>query len=509
MLQKVRNNAVLEVGIIFLIMVLFFFKFHIVDNEMDVLPYARAFYNPNWLQTDWYLHLHIPYRFLFSYPVGWGVETFGWVPTMVVGRLISYLTIAIAFWKVRKCLFPKHPFSTYLVLILLYILLFRFGMGPGEWIVGGLDTKVFAYAFVILSFTQLLNNRLTASLAFGGLALSFHLLVGGYHLICLLPLVLIKMSSGTWTIQTLIKSAFFFAVAGGVGLYAVADQLLFGPEYDSIPAWAFYVERRVDHHVLPSQFPLLWWILMLFFTVLNITLDLRAKSDLIKNIAVYNVGTVALAAVGLIIWVWGETHLLRFYFFRFSDGLLPFFSIMAAALFLFEKKTITLPLKVGLKNLWGPILIAILIVPAAYQFIEQSRWNADEFLWAKSADREMAEWIKQNTPTDRVFLTHTSQKYWYMHFERPVFATYKNAPQSAPDIDEWVNRLAYLNKGTDPRNQGLVYQNFMALNKGDIIDLQSEYPRVEFALMPFNKVLDYPILYRTNKFILYDLRSEP
>ena len=120
---------------------------------MDVIPYAKALYNSSWLITDWYLHLKIPYRFLFSYPVGFLTDSFGFYNTIFFGRLTTYLLFSITIYQLIKTISIAKFYIVSLIPFLAYALFFNDGIGAGEWIIGGLDTKVFSYISVLLSLS--------------------------------------------------------------------------------------------------------------------------------------------------------------------------------------------------------------------------------------------------------------------------------------------------------------------------------------------------------------------
>jgi len=498
-----KLHPVAEIGITFGLMVVFLFQFHIMDNEMDVLPYARAIFDPDWLGSDWYLHLEIPYRFLFSYPVGWSIDTFGWVPTIVAGRLLTYLFIATALYDLRKTILPKASTPIFILPVALFLLLFRTGIGPGEWIVGALDTKVFAYGFAMVSLSRTIRGQWVIAMSAAGLALSFHLLVGGYNLVCIAPLALSRFRDVTWSQKRSIQMIIAFIINGSVGLYAIANQLFFSTSYNGGAAWTFYVEKRVAHHLIPTEFPLTWWILMPLLIGLNAWIYAKSKYGTLSRLALYSLVTAVIAGAGFLIWMIGPTQLLRYYFFRISDGLLPLYSLFVVTLCFANKRPVS-----DKKWMAGiTLVIGIIAIPATFQFFRKSIWDPHEFLYQHCSDREMAEWIKENTSADGVFLTNYNSKYWYMHYERPLFASFKHAPQSAEDLDEWMHRLTLVNGGLGVTDNELESRNFASMSLAEYLEIKRSYPEISFLLLPENKNIALPVLYRTKRFVLYDLRT--
>lgn len=285
-------RAVRQVVFLFFTLFIFLFKFRLDGNEIDVLPYARAFFNPQWLSADWYLHLNIPYRFIFSYPVGFAAETYGWIPTLVVGRLLAYALFAFALYRLKKVVVPKVSFVVFLIAIVLFVLLFHHGFGAKEWIVGGFDTKVFAYSFALLSLTFAFEIRWPFSLALAGLALSFHLLIGAYHLFCLAPILLYSIVKSEVQWRGILIGAGLFVLLGSSGLSGVIQQLTQATFPNSSALWKLYVEFRVPHHTLPSEFPKTWPLLLSLFLGFNLFLFFRSKRRINKLLSAYALSSI-------------------------------------------------------------------------------------------------------------------------------------------------------------------------------------------------------------------------
>ena len=136
------KKDLMEVFLLFLTITLFVFKFEATRNEMDVIPFARATYDPSWLPEDWYLNLEITYRFLFDYPIGFMVDQIGPMATIVTGRLFSYLLFAVSLVYLARALQLRLPWL--LVSVALSLSIFSAGYGAGEWMIGSLETKAFA-----------------------------------------------------------------------------------------------------------------------------------------------------------------------------------------------------------------------------------------------------------------------------------------------------------------------------------------------------------------------------
>lgn len=135
--KNLRSNLdvhwILGFPFLFLLIILFFFKFNISYNEMDVIPYAKAVFNDDWLENDWYLNLTIPYRFFFSYPVGFFADTFGIIQTIIFGRFVSYILVALSLCILIKSIKSTSYSFLYYLSIILFFTFYSRGIGAVEW----------------------------------------------------------------------------------------------------------------------------------------------------------------------------------------------------------------------------------------------------------------------------------------------------------------------------------------------------------------------------------------
>jgi len=474
---------------------------------MDVLPYAKAIYNEHWLENDWYLNLTIPYRFLFSYAIGFFADTFGVIQTIIYGRLVSYLLIAFSIFSLLKPL--KNTFNSFLYFlsIVLFFTFFSFGNGAGEWMVGGLETKAFAYAFAILSLASFLRKKHQLGLLFSGLALSFHLLVGIYNLFCLLPLFLFYQKETNGFVNQILKASPIFLIAGAVGLYGIVYQFFLVEENVSQLGWDIYVNIRVPHHLLPNHFPFETWIKMGIFTVVNITFFLKSKQRALKLMSAYALFSVIISLIGLtIFFVFGASHYLKYYFFRYSDIMLPFLTLMNVVSFLIEhKEKIYSKNEKQLKYL-VLVLCLIFLIPKTNNFLTRSTASIAQLKAATNKDEAMTEWVKENTSKNSVFIIPPSAQYFYINAERAAFVSWKHSPQSANDMVEWYDRLKLLNGGHDFQNVSEVGAGYYGLTEADISMITAKYSNIDYMLTANDK-LDFPILFKSSKHILYAVKK--
>lgn len=459
------------------------------------------------MKNDWYLNLTIPYRFLFSYTVGFFADTFGVIQTIIYGRLVSYILIVFSISTLLKPTKTTFDSFLYFLSIVLFFRLFAFGIGAGEWMIGGLDTKVFAYAFAILSLSSFLCNKHQKGLLFSGLALSFHLLVGIYNLFCLLPIFLFYQRETNGFFKKFFKALPVFLLAGAVGIYGIVYQFFFIEEDISKLGWDIYVNIRVPHHTLPSHFPFTTWIKMGIFTVLNITFFLKSKQRKVKLMSAYALFSVIISLVGLTIFiVSGASHHLKYYFFRFSDVMLPFITLLNLVSFLIENKENLYSKKEKQLKYLVILVCLFFIIPKTNHFLAEATTSIPQIKASTNKDIVMTEWINTHTKKNSVFITPPDAQYFYINAERPIFVSWKHSPQSANDMVEWYDRLKLLNCGKEFQNMWEVRENYHSLTEADISVITDKYSDIDYFLTA-NERLNFPILFKSSKHVLYEVNN--
>lgn len=497
-----RLNTFIQWLFLFVGTFVIFYKPSIAYNEMDVLPYAKSVFDPNWLSNDWYLSRKIPYRYLFSYPTGYLISTIGFVKTMIFGRILSYAVFAFAFQYLIKAIDKKNNIIYYLGIIVFFIL-FPNGNGAHEWMVGGFDTKVFSYAFVLYALASLLKNNLKNLFIFSGLALSFHILIGGYAMICLiLPFFLQKKEL---SVGKLIKLSPWFLVFGAVGIYGLIYQLTASAASSEVnQAWGdIYVKIRVHDHTYPKSFVNELWIKWAIFMIVNLVVIIYEKGEKIKQLAAYGFSSGLISLIGLIIFWFDQTHLLKYYFFRFADVILPLTTILICCYYILQLLKTNVVLRNKFYNVGLYVVVGVLITIITISNKENYIIDQNEILLKKSGDIEMENWIREHTDKNDVFIVNPNVDYFYIYYQRPVFVIWKYAPQNGEDLIEWDKRLKFLNKNKPYSGISELEKSYTKLNEEDIDEIVNNYPNVKYLMMIRSAPLNYPIAHQTRSHNLY------
>ena len=499
-----NKNHFIQTAIVFVIIFLTSFKVNISYNEMDVIPYGRAFYNEDWLKNDWYLSLKTPYRFLFSYPIGFFYDNFGFLKTIYVGRIISYILIAISATKLVNTISFNKSFIYYLLALAVFFYYFSLGLGAGEWIVGGLDTKVFAYGFTLLSISYFIKNDIKKWLLFSGLTLSFHILIGFYNLLSFLPLILVLRKNDHTYVNQIIKYLPFFIISGSIGIYGIIDLLINTTNSISNIGWDIYVNIRVPHHTIPSLFSKKIWVFFILFSTTNIYILLKTNIERLKLLSIYALSTVGISLAGLSVFLfYGNSIILRYYFFRFSDVILPLLTIISISYFISEKIKATSDKIKNISYYSTIIAISVFLIFSIKQIYSEVKTISSVELY----DLDMIAWVKNNTSTDDIFIVNPNSNMFYINYERPIFVSWKHSPQNNDDIIEWYNRLKLLNGGIDFTTQSEVKSNYKNLTRNQVLEIQQSYKNLIYILVAKPKTLNFPIKHKTLNNTLYEITN--
>ncbi|GAB4503560.1 MAG: hypothetical protein Fur0043_05520 [Anaerolineales bacterium] len=493
------------------------FTLSFYDNEYDTLPDARQDVHPEWLPEDWYLNLDIGYRSLFNLMAGNLVNLLGFRNGAYVSRGIGYLAVAMGVYLLFRTV--KIRFS--LAFLCLFFFLKSQSLVAGEWILGGAETKTLSYAFVFLALACFLQKKYLTAFALSGLAASFHVLVGFYALFCTAVAILLnKEWRCEW--QKILLNAWPVAITGINGIKVLLTQSFSSASPDADSGWMIYVTYRVPHHLYPATWEGWEWIARFGLGILLFGLLLVwQKSNSAKFLATYGWASAGLFLVGRLIYISGKTTLLRYYWFRFPDTMIPFLTTLLSA-YILERildSQLTLPrltvkqqIQVRLMLKWAFQLgvVALLII---------SMWLSTSRLHQELQDLKKAEstdpllttmrWISVNTPRQAVFLINPSILEFYIYAERAVFVTWKTSPQTAPDMLEWYHRLLLCNGGQPPYRSGYastmeLQNNFYALDEEQINRIVQRYD-IDYYLGSSQQNLSFERVYSNSSFTLYKI----
>lgn len=478
-------------------------------NEPYYLGKAIHFWNPEWAPNDFFLNSADTHQVFYF--------TFGWLalllPPLVlawVGRLITWALLAWAWQRLSFALVPR-PWFSILTGALFVALLERFHMA-GEWVIGGVEAKGFAYVLVFLGLEALLRDRWRRAWLLLGAASAFHVLVGGWSVVA---------AGVAWLLSGKDRPALkpmLPALAGGFLLslpgLAPSLALTWGAEAETVrQANVIYVFERLSHHLaptlIPPEFVHRFLGLVVVFGLLGWLLPVERAQRQLRR---FTIGALVIAAVGAAIGLLVTDQataagLLRFYWFRLSDVVVP----LAVALLiaygiarLLEKRsnwgkgTLAIAILLAGMHVGGYVVVrASPTVPKAdYGRVVYWRW------------REACAWIADSgqIPPDARFLTPLMAHTFKWYAGRSEVANWKDIPQDAQSILEWWTRVHDLDLSQYSQVGSYMPDSIADLGVERLEQLGAKY-QADYILTRGKPRLELEVVYENDVYCVYKLRG--
>lgn len=433
-------------------------------NEAHYLAKAKHYWNPDWLAGDHFLE-SADAHLVFYWTFGWLTLWFPLPVVAWVGRVVTWLGLAFAIRRMGRGVSPT-PFFAVLVGALLVVFLHHFHMA-GEWLIGGVEAKGFAFVFVFLALDCLVRKRIELAVVLCGVAAAFHVLVGGWSMIAMVAAWLLegKVARNYERMAYALVGGFFCSLPGLLPAVMLTSN---APAGIIARANEIYVYERLSHHLVPSTFPttnafgyewVSWAILRFLLLTICWYIGWRLSRRDEQQAAIHRfvAGACFIAAAGFVLnaisFTWPDrgASLLRLYWFRLSDFAVPLGAAIVVAkvwMSCFTKgRLVRVLASIGLVplflsfagSLWNrvadprplgdqqPAMVSHLSLPEKYE------------LWQEW--KQAMAFIRSHTPPDARFITPRSQQTfkWYAH--RSEVVNWKDVPQNASALVEWSDRM--------------------------------------------------------------------
>ena len=449
-------------------------------NESHYLTKAKHFWNPSYCRGDIFLSSSFSHL-AFYVLTGWLTKFFSLTTYAWIGRIVSWLLIAIGWRRVCRQLFVV-PLIPVLTAIFFVILNLRFHLA-GEWVIGGFEAKGFAYGFVLLGLSFLLQKRWHWVWPLLGIASMFHVLVGGWATIAAAVCWLQSLNGKPIhqpgglenALQNLKRQLPSLAIGLAIALIGILPPLLAGgDQLLQQRANAIYVSQRISHHLNFASFPVahISRFVLLVIVWFSFSRWLRSTPMTYRNtklrlglLEVFTITTLVFSLAGLVLSGMAEqggeraefaNQFLRFYLFRLSDFAVP------ASLALLSGHIIScwvidradFPHQVCAAIFIGCITVAGIAL--AQENHADGRPNADIRSLPHYPDdakrtydvfknwKRVCQWVSQNTPEDSVFITPSEQQTFKWYAGRAEVCCWKDVPQDPAAMVEWKQRINQL-----------------------------------------------------------------
>jgi hypothetical protein len=480
-------------------------------NEAHYLAKARHFWDPTWITGDFFLETADAHA-VFYRTIGWAT-LFLPLPVLAwLGRLLTWWLLA---WSWRRLSWAIVPVAWMSVVsaALFVALLFHCEMA-GEWIIGGVEAKGFAYVLVFLALEALVRDRWNRALLLLGGATAFHVLVGGW--------TTLFTGIAWWWLgrgQRPPLRSIWPGLAGGLALAlpGLVPVLLLdwgAPADVAREASTIQVLHRLKHHLDPATFRPeamlrhFWlvgaWVLLCRLTPYDLA---QRRLRLVISISILTALT-GICLAKLTRWDAGLTAaVLRYYWFRMGDALLPAgVSLVGLA---FAHYLLRLNPLMGRFWLGFALAIGSLFMAGAgieRVFPQLPRGDRPGKVANYEDWRAACQWVAEHTPSDARFLTPRMAQTFRWYGQRAEVVSWKDMPQDAAGIVEWWQRVHDLHwEGDMPGDPAGRWRG--SLNERTPADLRrlGEKYGANYLITEANPPLDLPLLYQNDTYAVYDL----
>ncbi len=506
-------------------------------NEPHYLCKAKHFWQPEWCSQDFFLASPNAHTVFFA-TIGSLTNFVTFEQAAWIGRALATLVLA---WGWIRCLSPMF-FTPWATLWCAWIFLACAACGnfSGEWLVGGVEGKVFAYGFLFAAFGDVLRRRWRWAAVWTGAAISFHPVVGVWGLLAFKAsmslhwLKEIRRARRTASIAeshpagtalrtsrateplfdwaTLVQSGVILVLLSLPGLIPVIRLLTEHVSAETRYA-ANYIQVyfRLAHHLDPMLFParaywgyaalLVFWLFSLVWGGRNNSK--RAFDQIVAWSIVFAVVGIAIGygprPPKLMPWFALRMNLLKFYPFRLADVLLPI-AVAVSLVGVLERTVLNASPSMTRRSPIPIHVIMMLLVFVssllrAYSVSESNRYShEDRRDWL-----DVCHWINTHLPPDAVVQSPTNGWAFKWFAQRAEYVAFKDCPQDAAGIVEWNRRLNFLQKWYEQKYADQLY------SASELKGLRQE-TGLTHLLTDRLGPLELEPVYHNGTFQVYDLR---
>ena len=490
-------------------------------NEAHYLCKARSYWEPAWCAGDLFLESAPAHR-VFYQVCGWLTRDCSLEQTAWILRGIGMLVLAYGWVRMAQAfgadgwaaLWSAWGFLAFSVLVSF----------SGEWIVGGIESKVLAYGLAFWALGAIGQQQWIRAAVLSGLSISMHPVVGLWCVICggltFLWLVAGRVRWSELWLKCLI-CAVVLVICALPGVLPVISLALNSGSDPMLRTDADYLQvfYRLAHHLDPLRFPLQVYLIYGALLTGWVAWHCRhlfqrhdsqhAESDA-KTVTSgagnrrflygFVVASGLVAICGLLLglgprpalhmpgFAW-RAMLLRFYPFRLFDVMLPIGWCLLLAELL-SRASRTRPL------LPWAVSVACLLFSLAYPAASRDH---DRMSSERRRDWEqVCNWIRTETPPQALVLTPRDSFAFKWYAERAEYFSAKDCPQDAAGIVEWFRRSRLVTQW-----------NAAARQRGDYdLDSLQEFggpDRIQYAVVDAPGDMDARAVYANHWFRVYQL----
>jgi hypothetical protein len=447
----------------------------LLGNEAGKLIAARRIFEPAFLSSDWLQSApgeDVLYEAFSALVAPLWLLLKDAILVVLVGRLLIWALLLYALLRLARALEVE---SYALAIGLAAWVFFNQSLGAGEWIFGGIEGKCVGYALLFLAMESALQKRLLPSALYSGLAIWFHVLVGGWGALALGgSLLACHRNYG-------LRRALQFCAITAAFLLPLVALFLRSTDHPSVPGSSAEANRLIVLFRNPHHLDPLYFHGYAEFSVACVLAGLTVfamykliSRDKAALVSCFLAILLAQFAAGLLARRLELFWFLKSYPFRLADvliGLLFAVTVPMLALWLVRR---------GLAAryhvlAWGVLLVAAVLPMAKSASAGGQHLQAFAQSWSlyvrhqESPWQEMTHWINRNTPPSSIFIAPPWEGAFWIEAERAEVVNFKRAPHSLA-ILEWHERMVALNGGP-----------FHSRSDGALDEMRQHYQQLDAA----------------------------
>jgi hypothetical protein len=290
------------------------------------------------------------------------------------------------------------------------------------------------------------------------------------------------------------------------------------PEISRLSELCYF--ERLPHHLdflaFKPEFVLRHGLLLAAWLLLC---RLNAPDPSLRRLRWFVAGAVSIGLVGIVLSLatydhrdWGA-RLLRFYWFRLSDAVLPLgVALEAASLVGRRSETAAEPRRVPPNRLFWlgvsvSLAVAFLNFSAGRLTSTRPRADKPDKTLNLGAWRDVCGWIRQNAPADARFFTPRNSQTFRWYAERPEVGNWKDIPQDPRGLVEWRLRMQNLFYDGDPCAWRSWYESPGEKPTRQLVTLAAKY-HADYVVCPITLDLELEMVYRNNLYAVYRISKD-
>ncbi|HEX6960782.1 MAG TPA: DUF6798 domain-containing protein [Lacipirellula sp.] len=479
-------------------------------NEAHYLTKAKHYWDASYAPGDLFLDSADPHL-VFYWTFGWLTRMVSLPATAWIGRVAAWALLAFAWQRLSHAVTPAAWAAA--LSAALWVMLIELANFAGEWVVGGVEAKCFAYGLVLLGLAAIAHGNWKTPWIWFGAAAAFHVLVGAWAVLGATFVWLTEKPAARARFASMLP---FLVLGGCLSLPGLLPALALERGVDpnvKAEAARIYVFDRLPHHLAPLSLPaaelrmravrfglLIAGFVGLWRVIARTHGSAGASPSQLNRILRFAAFALACNVVGLLIEASLADHpltaakILRYYWFRQADVAVSMATALAATY---------LVVSLLRQVTWRSVAAAAIPIVASGWFlgsIALDRLNDPRPPALARTVRyrdwqDACRWIAENTPSDAVFLIPRSGYTFKWYASRADVANYKDVPQDAASVVEWRQRLMEVFptvEGVDGEPTTLSLPDLLGADR--VRELAKEYGATHVMARAYPP-LDLPVVY--------------